>query len=363
MEDLKYWLAFSQFPKIGPKKFAQIRQYFPSLKYAWEAFQVELVEAGLPENLVAEFIAKRRTINPDSELEKLNQEKLQVVRIIDDHYPKLLREIYNPPYLLYYKGDLNNLNEHALGVVGTRKITNYGRQATELIVSQLIEQNFIIVSGLALGVDAVAHHVCVQHKKTTVAVLGGGLDRANVYPSANRFLAENILQNNGLIISEFAIGTIPTIFNFPLRNRIISGLSKGVLVIEAGESSGALITAKFALDQNREVFAIPGPITNNLSTGTNNLIKAGAKLVANVQDILEEFNLQEIIATPPAQKPIADSPEEALILRYLQNEPRHINELVRLTNLSVTEINSTLMLLEMKNVIQNLGNMTYIIKT
>ncbi len=362
MEDLKYWLAFSQFPKIGPKKFDQIRHHFPSLEYAWQAFQSEFIEAGLPDNLVEEFIQRRRTINPDEELEKLNKENLKVVRIIDDNYPKLLKEIYNPPYLLYYKGNLDNLTTQTLGVVGTRKITPYGKQVAELIVSQLLEQNFIIVSGLALGVDAVAHYICVQHHKTTVAVLGGGLDNANVYPGANRFLANTILQNNGLLISEFAIGTMPTKFNFPLRNRIISGLSKGVLVVEAGESSGALITAKFALDQNREVFAIPGPITNNLSTGTNNLIKSGAKLVSNVQDILEEFNLQEITSSKFSPEIIADSPEETLIIRYLQNDQKHINELVRLTNLSITELNSTLMLLEMKGVIQNIGNMIYILK-
>ncbi|NQT49798.1 DNA-protecting protein DprA [Candidatus Kuenenbacteria bacterium] len=357
---MKFHIAFSQITRIGAKRFGLIKNYFPDLETAWKASTFELQQAGLDKSAAEEVFLRRQQWNPDEELEKLRKENIKVVTIDDEKYPKLLKETYNPPFILYYKGDLDNIHEQAIAVVGTRKISNYGKQVTPQIVTQLIAQDIIIVSGLALGVDSLAHLTCVENKKPTIAVLGSGLDSQNIYPSINRALADNIVNNGGLVITEFPIGMMPLRHNFPARNRIISGLSLGTLVIEAGQSSGALITAKFALEQNREVFAIPGQINHPMSHGTNDLIKKGAKLVHSAEDIFEELNLKELKQFQTNKEIIPDSPEEGTILKHLQTEPLHINEIVKLSDLTTQEVNSTLMMLEMKGKVKNLGNNSYI---
>ncbi len=363
MNNLKYWLAFSQINRLGAKKFQLLQNYFPNLEYAWQASVSELIEAGLEQGLAEEIELRRKKMDLDNELDKINRENIKVVTIEDENYPKLLKQTYSPPFLLYYKGNLDNLHDQALAVVGTRKVSTYGQTITPQIVSELANQGLIIVSGLALGVDAIAHTTCVNNNKVTVAVLGSGLDKENIYPTTNRALANSIIENNGLIISEFPIGMMPLRHNFPARNRIISGLSLGTLVVEAGETSGALITAKFALEQNREVFAVPGQIHHPLSVGTNNLIKRGAKLVQSASDIFEELNLQEIKQQKKVQAIIPDSPEEATILNVLKNEPLHTNDIIKKTAMSAQKVNSTLMLLEMKGQIKNLGNSNYLISS
>lgn len=358
---LKYLVAISQFPKIGPKRYQLLRNYFQTPTNIWNANLSELKHAGLEENLASEFALARNEIDPDAEMEKLSKENIQAIGADDEKYPKLLKEIYSAPFILYYKGNLNNLHEQAIAVVGTRRVSYYGKVVTPQIVTELLNQDLIVVSGLALGVDGLAHLTAVKNKKTTIAVLGSGLDAENIYPSSHRRLAEDIINNNGLIMSEYPIGMMALKQNFPSRNRIISGLSLGTLVIEADEKSGSLITAQFALEQNREVFAIPGPITSPLSIGTNNLIKKGAKPVTCVEDILEELNLKQIKTFRSNREIIPDSPEEATILKHLIDEPRHINELAQMTALAMTEINATLMKLEMKGKVRNLGNMMYVI--
>ncbi|MBT5338160.1 DNA-protecting protein DprA [Candidatus Falkowbacteria bacterium] len=360
MNDLKYWLAFSQITRIGAQKIKLLKQHFPNMEQAWKASEFELREAGLERSVIAELSSRRSNINPDLELEKLNKEDIKIVTIDDPAYPILLKQTYSAPFLLYYKGDLANLHSQTVAVVGTRKMSTYGQQVTQKIVQELVSQDVIVVSGLALGVDALAHTTCVNERKITIAVLGSGLDRQNIYPATNRTLAENILQTNGLIVSEYPIGMMPLRHNFPARNRIISGLSLGTLVIEAGETSGALITAKFALEQNREVFAIPGQINHPMSIGTNNLIKQGAKLVQSAEDIFEELQIKELKQQHEAKQVIPDSAEEGAILKHLLTEPLHINELVKLSDLTTQEVNSTLMMLEMKGKVKNLGNNSYI---
>ncbi len=357
---LKFHVAFSQINRIGAKKFTLLKNYFSTLEQAWNASCFELIEAGIEHGLAEEIVLRRKNINPDEELEKLQKENISAVALDDEHYPKLLKQTYSPPFLLYYKGDLNNIHEQSLAVVGSRNITNYGKQITPQIVEQLLGQNILIVSGLALGVDSLAHLTCVRNKKPTVAVLGSGLDKQNIYPSINRSLAGEILANGGLLVSEFPVGMMPLRHNFPARNRVISGLCLGTLVIEAGESSGALITAHFALEQNREVFAIPGSINLPMSIGTNNLIKRGAKLVMSAEDIFEELNLKQLKQFQTAEQTIPDSPEEGAIIKHLKTEPLHINEIVKLSDLTMQEVNSTLMMLEMKGKVRNLGNNSYI---
>src|SRR3989344_4622177 len=288
--DLKFWLAFNQISVIGPVRIGRLLDYFPDLQTAWQADLSELAQAGLEFKIAQEVAAKKREINPEQELEKIEKAGVKIMAFSDPGYPKLLKEIYAPPFLLYYFGELDLNNDFSLAIVGTRKITNYGRQATEKIAGELAQAGLTIVSGLALGIDACAHQSALDNRGKTVAVLGSGLGQ--IYPAYNRRLAEKIIESGGAVVSEFPFNMRPLKFNFSQRNRVISGLSLGTLVTEAGLKSGALITAKYALEQNREVFAVPGNIFSPLAAGPNQLIKLGAKMAENANDILETLNLQ-----------------------------------------------------------------------
>jgi DNA processing protein len=244
--------------------------------------------------------------------------------------------------------------------VGTRKVSNYGRQITPEFVKPLSQNGFSITSGLALGVDALAHQAALEVKGKTIAVLGSGVDQQSIYPASNRFLAKNILDNDGTIITEFPIGMLPLKHNFPTRNRIIAGLSLGTLVIEAAESSGALITAYCSLEQNREVFAVPGSLFNPNTKGVHKLIQKGAKLVTSYQDILEELNLQELKNYVTNQKVLPETLEEKIILENLDKDPKHIDQIIKDTNLATSVVSGTLSLMEMKGLIKNLGAQNYI---
>jgi len=289
----KYFNAFNLINGLGPINFKKLLTYFHSLENAWSANLNEFNQAGLSQSLVEQIKRQRLKINPDWEMERIEKEKISLITIQDKNYPKLLKEIYAPPQLLYIKGTIEPKDDFSIGIVGTRKLSSYGHEITPLITSDLAQAGLTIISGLAKGIDTLAHQATIKTKGRTIAVLGSGVDKKSIYPAINRQLAEEISQN-GAVISEYPINTEPLVQHFPQRNRIISGLSLGILVIEAPEKSGALITAKDALEQNRDVFAIPGHIFSNNSLGTNNLIKLGAKLVSNANDIIEELNLPNI---------------------------------------------------------------------
>lgn len=357
--DLKYWLAYSRIQKIGPINFKKLANYFNDLKTAWQANANKLISAGLNKDLVEEIIIRRSQINPDQELNLVNQEGLKTITIKDDNYPRALKEIYNPPPLLYLRGSIDALNNICLAVVGTRKFSAYGRQATEEIVYQLAERGLTIISGLALGIDALAHLACLNANGKTVAILGSGADQPSVYPSSNRYLIDKIISSQGAVISEYPVGTAPTKYTFPMRNRIISGLAKGVLVIEAPESSGALITAKYALDQNRDVFAIPGSIYSHNSKGVNNLIKQGAKLITGADDILQEFNIQ-VILQETKNEPAISQEEEKIVFNLLSKEPLHIDKIKQLSKLNINVLSSALTMLEIKGLIKDIGGKHYL---
>lgn len=330
------------------------------MEEAWNAPASYLQKIGLGEEITEEIIARRPLINPNQEWEKLEKEGIQVITIQDKDYSSLLKEIYDPPALLYYKGSFSKKDSFSLGVVGTRKASPYGLEVTPPIVRDLVRSGLVIVSGLALGIDALAHETTVKEGGRTIAVLGSGLDQQSIYPSPNRYLAQKIIESDGLIITEYPVGTLPLKQNFPARNRIISGLCLGTLVIEAPETSGALITARDALEQNREVFAVPGSIYNPFSVGPNELIKKGAKLVNSAQDILETLNLQTSFL--PEKKEIKpDSEEEAKLLKILSGEPIHIDELVQKSNLETARVSSVLTMMEIKGKVRNLGNMNYVL--
>jgi len=358
--DLKYWLAFSQFSKIGAVRFKKLYTYFDTLEQAWQASAKEFLKAGLEKNLTEELLLKRSTIDPDQELAKIKAENIDAITIKDNLYPQLLKQIYSPPALSYIKGNLENLNSQlSLAVVGTRKISPYGQQITPQLVKGLVANGFTIVSGLALGIDALAHQITLNENGRTIAVLGSGLDQKSIYPGANRYLAEKILKNKGTVISEFPINTLPLKHNFPTRNRIIAGLSLGTLVVEAGQRSGALITAFQSLEQNREVFAVPGQITNPVSAGPNKLIQNGAKMVTSYQDILDELNLHEV-TTIVKKNNISVTEFEQIILNQLSQQPLHIDQIIKNTQLSAGQVASNLSFLEMKGLVKNLGSQNYI---
>ena len=361
MEDLKYWLALSQFYKFGPVKFARLKSGFPNIKDAYNATLKELIRAGIEEKTAEEFMIFRQQIEPDKLLENLQKEKVSALTIDDPAYPKLLKQIYDPPFILYYRGDPEIFSGFSLAIVGSRKFSPYGQLAAERLSAELAVNNLTIVSGLALGIDALAHGAAIAAGGKTIAVLGSGLDRQNIYPSRNRYLADKITGGGGLIMSEYSLGTLPLKHHFPQRNRLISGLSQAVLVIEAGEKSGALITAFHALEQNREVFAVPGSIYSPTSAGTNRLLKLGAKLVTGGGDIIEVLNLTEAAAYIENKKIIPESAEEEKIIASLSYEPLHIDELKQLTKLDTSIINSTLTVMEMKGLVKNLGNMQYVL--
>ena len=360
-KNIKYLVALSRFPKFGPIRLKKIKKFFPDYKTAFNAKTIDLQKAGIEKKTAEEFISFKNSVNPSLLIEELKKENIKVLTLEDPEYPKLLSEIYDPPPLLYYKGEFNKNDEFTIGVVGTRKYSPYGQRVVESIVKDLAVNKITIVSGLALGIDALAHNATLNAGGRTIAVLGTGIDKQSIYPSSNRYLAEKIISNGGVVLSEFPLGTPPLKYHFPQRNRIISGLSAGVLIIEAGGKSGALITARHALEQNREIFAIPGNIYSNVSIGPNNLIKEGAKAVASAGEILEALDLTLITSYINNKKIIPETPEEKLLLEHLTSDPLYIDELIRLTNLNTSAINSTLTLMEMKGMVRNLGNMQYVL--
>ncbi len=357
----KYFNAFNLIDGLGPIGFKKLLAYFTSLAEAWSAEISQFRQAGLASLVIEQIRKQRRLINPDEEMEKLTREGIDLITILDKNYPRLLKEIYNPPALLYLKGKFSPQDEFSLAIVGTRRSSLYGQQITPLITADLAQTGLTIVSGLAKGIDTLAHQAALAANGRTIAVLGSGLDKKSIYPFINRRLAEEISQQ-GVIVSEFPTGTQPLAQHFPQRNRIIAGLSLGVLVIEAPEKSGALITARDALEQNREVFAIPGPVSSENSLGPNNLIKMGAKLVSQANDILEELNLTLLTQSDRQSKEVVpDNQEEASILAQLSNEPVHIDKIINQTKLPTAVINSTLILMEMKGKVRNLGGHNYIL--
>jgi len=287
----KYFNAFNVIGGIGPIAFKKLLDYFKTLESAWQADFAELTKAELNRSIVEKIIEQRPKINPDFEMERLEKEGVELITIQDKNYPILLKEIYAPPALLYIRGKIPSEDSIGLGVVGSRQLSLYGQQTTPPLTAKLAQAGITIISGLAKGIDTLAHQAALEAGGRTVAVLGCGIDDKSVYPYSNRQLAERIAKSGGAVISEFPIGAQPLPQHFPQRNRIISGLSKGILVIEATKRSGALITARDALEQNRDVFAVPGSVFSQNSFGPNNLIKMGAKLVSHADDILQEFNL------------------------------------------------------------------------
>jgi len=356
--DQKYWLGFSLVPEIGVKRITLLLNAFGSLANAWVANSVQLEQAGLDQTPIANLLRLRKQLDLNAEMAKVERNSAWLLTLNDERYPTLLAKQPDAPPVLYIKGTLIAQDDKALSMVGTRKATTYGRDAAYHLAKNLVKHGVTVISGLAHGIDSAAHRGALEGGGRTIAVMGCGIDK--IYPNDNTKLAHQIIEQ-GALISEFPIGMPPESRNFPRRNRIISGLSLGVLVVEAPEKSGAMITASVAAEQGREVFAVPGNIFSPASTGTNRLIQDGAKLVTNVNDILTELNItQNAIETRIVAEKIAPSTDlEENILEHLGLDPIHVDELVRLSGLPVATISSTLTILELKGLARSVGHMQY----
>ncbi|MDD5312548.1 MAG: DNA-processing protein DprA [Dehalococcoidia bacterium] len=358
-KDLQYWVGFSKIPGIGRAKIALLKDRFKGLEYAWKASLLELTQAGLDPKHAEIIVHHRSKINLDQEIDLLEKFHVDAITYESAQYPKLLKEAGDCPPVIYIRGQLKPGDECSLAVVGTRRSTAYGRQVTEDLVTDLARNNIVIVSGLAKGIDSIAHRTALDVSGRTIAVFACGLDI--VYPPENIKLAREISEK-GALVSEYPLGTKPKADNFPRRNRILSGLSLGVLVIESGEKGGALITAKSAIDQNREVFAVPGNIYSLMSKGSNKLIQEGeAKLVRNFMDVIEELNLNLISQQLEMKETVAENEIESIIIKCLKEEPIHVDEICRQTGLETSNVISNLALMELKGSARPIGNMCYIL--
>jgi DNA processing protein len=313
----------------------------------------------LDQRAIQSFFEARSQLDLDDCLAKVEKAGIQLLTWETADYPAYLREIATAPHLLYARGELKEIDHLAVAVVGTRRLSAYGRQVTRDLVMGLVRNGVTIVSGLARGIDAVAHKTALEAGGRTIAVLGSGLDC--IYPAEHRSLVKEIVAGHGAVISEYGLGIQPEAKNFPPRNRIISGLSLGVIVVEAGERSGALITANFALEQGRDVFAVPGNINSVASQGPNRLIQDGAKLVTNVDDVLDELNLQMVVEQTAVQLLLPETAEEAALLSQLTYQPIHVDELGRATGFPTSLVSSTLTMMELKGMVQQTGGMNYIL--
>ncbi|RME76237.1 MAG: DNA-protecting protein DprA [Chloroflexi bacterium] len=357
-ENLRYWIGFSKVAGIGPARLRLLLDYYGDISAAWHANPGELRAIGLDRRSVENLVQTRRQVNLDAELEKLARLHVTALTWDTPEYPALLRKIPDPPPILYVRGRLDPADDWSVAVVGTRRASAYGKECTRLLVRGLVENGITVVSGLAYGIDTEAHQTAIKAGGRTLAVLGCGVDI--VYPAENRRLAQAIMEH-GALISEYPLGTNPESGNFPRRNRIISGLSLGVLVVEGSIQSGARITADYALEQGREVFAVPGSILRQSGTGPNYLIQNGAKLVTGVNDILEELNLTMVAAQAEARTIIPDNALEASLLQHLSADPVHIDELGAATGLKAAEIAGTLAMMELKGMVRQVGGMHYVL--
>ncbi len=358
---MKYLHALNKIDGIGPQKLKTLLTTFGTAENAWKADLATLRKVLSVDKLPEKIFFERQNINPNLEWEKIEKAGIDVIAFTSPAYPRLLKEIHNPPYLIYTRGKLVFNEIPAIAIVGSRKFSNYGEQLANVFARDLAKAGFVIISGLALGIDAISHRGALEARGKTIAVLGGGIDNKSIYPRANYNLAQEIIASNGLIMSDYPPETSASATTFPARNRIIAGLSLGTLVIEAGEKSGTLITAKMSLESNREVFAIPGSIFSPTSIGTNNLIKSGAKIVTCVQDILEELNLFQNLEAKQAILKLPGNAEEELLLKILSDIPLHIDNIAKSANITVAKISSTLTMMEIKGWVKNLGGQNYIL--
>lgn len=357
MDDRKYWIGFNLIKGIGAVRMQGLVAYFGELESAWSADPAGLAEAGLGPKVIERVIQAREKVNLDQLWEKIEAQGIKILTWQDEAYPTRLKEIDQPPPVLYIRGEYLPDDLFAVAVVGTRRVTPYGRQITEEVASFLAANGMTVISGLARGVDAIAHQTALRAGGRTIGILGSGVDK--IYPPEHLKLAEQMMER-GAIISDYAPGTPPDASNFPPRNRIISGLSLAVVVIEAGETSGALITAGFAAEQGREVFAVPGSILAPQSKGTNKLIQNGALPLLSVKDLMQALDITRVGEQKTARKILPADETEARVLSVIGNEPLHVDEIRSQTDLPIEKVSAALVLMELKGMVRQVGGMNYV---
>ncbi len=356
--ELPYWVGLHRISRLGAARFALLEAAFDSMEEAWGASSEDLVAAGLDPRTAEEVVRRRPDIDVRAECERLAEAGVRALHRPHPAYPARLREIDDAPPVIYIRGSWEPQDDWSVSVVGTRRATAYGRQAADELARDLAAHGVTVVSGLARGVDTLAHRAALDAGGRTVAVLANGLD--TIYPPENRGLAADIAEQ-GALITDYPLGTKPRAEFFPRRNRIMSGLSLGTLIVEGDVKSGAMITARLAGEQNREVFAVPGSIFSPQSRGPLSLLRDGATPVTGVEDVLEALNLTMIGAQMDFGRAApATTPEEASLMDVLSREPQHIDEVVRGAGLAAAEVSATLALLELKGLVRDVGGMHYV---
>lgn len=355
--DPRFWIGFQHIPNIGPVRTRLLVNHFGSAHAAWEASESDLKATGLSPQLCRALVTGRQRIDLDAEVTKMERHGVRAIVWEQTDYPRLLSHIPSAPTVLYIKGSYLPTDELAIGVVGTRRATAYGRDMATTISGELADAGVTIVSGLAKGVDTWSHTAALDAGGRTIAVCGCGLD--TIYPAENRRLAARIIEQ-GAMVSEYPVGAPPEASNFPARNRIISGLSRGVLVVEAPTRSGALITTNFALEQGRDVYAVPGSARSRPSEGCHELIRSGATLVTSAAHVLEDLNLEAGKSAVQSRMILPETDTEARLLSHIGAEPRHINELCMDTGLPIHEVSGTLLTMELKGLVRQAGAQHYV---
>ena len=363
-EECRYFIGFSVFPGIGPVRFQLLLSYFGSAAAAWHASEKEFASIHLPPTLCASFIAFRKKFSIDAYIKQL--EKLHCIPLMrtHPHYPKLLQEISDAPFVLYVKGKSTTPidMEKTIAIVGTRRATAYGKDVTKTLVRDFVAAGCTIVSGMAYGIDAVAHETAIEREGKTIAVLGCGVDVCA--PAENRHIYDAIATGGyGAIVSEMPLGLRPSKRLFPARNRIISGLSRAVVVVEGTEDSGALITARYAAEQGRDVFAVPGAITSPMSRAPAKLIRDGAEMITSADDVLSSLGLANLQRSDNNKntRVVAGGEKEQKILAVLTQESMHIDALIEVTGLTVSEVTASITVLELEGLVKDIGGNVYAI--
>jgi DNA processing protein len=355
--DKQYWVAFNLVKGIGAVRMRALLNHFGDLSLAWQAPADALQAAGLSLKLAAHVIQIRASVDLEKIMFNIAAHGITVLTWMDEDYPSCLKEIDQPPPVLYVRGTLTAEDAWAVAVVGTRRVSAYGRQVTEELATYLVNNGITVVSGLARGVDAISHQSALEAGGRTIGVLGCGVDR--IYPPEHAQLAGKMIAS-GAILSDYAPGTPPDAANFPPRNRLISGLSVATVVVEASETSGALITAQFAVDQGRDVFAVPGNILAPQSKGTNRLIAQGAHPMLSPRDVLEVLNLTRVTEQRAVRKILPGNELEAKLLNVLSHEPKHMDDICNQTSLPIERVSATLVMMELKGLVRQVGGLHYV---
>ncbi|MCX6065495.1 MAG: DNA-processing protein DprA [Chloroflexi bacterium] len=357
MDDKRFWVGFTLVKGIGAVRLQALLSYFGDVESAWKSSPFDLVAAGISPKLAERVVQVRNSVNLDEFMARVEKNSISILTWDDADYPAHLKEVDQPPPVLYVRGAITADDGWSVAIVGTRAVTPYGRQVTEELATVIAQNGVTVVSGLARGVDAIAHSAAIKAGGRTLAVLGSGVDK--IYPPEHRSLAEKIF-SQGAVISDYAPGTPPDSANFPPRNRIISGLSMAIVVVEAGDTSGALITAEFAAQQGRDVFAVPGLVYAPQSRGTNRLIANGARVYLQPNDVLEALDLTRNVERREVRRAVPSDETESALLRLLDAQPAHVDEIRARLGLPIEKISAALTMMELKGIVRQVGGMNYV---